>query len=54
MKGRKERGQVMNGVDQGGRKGKEKGKEGQERGNWYPPSFVRKLCRSAAVGGFRQ
>ena len=32
MKGR----MVVNGVEQGGQKGREKEKEGQERGNWYP------------------
>jgi len=44
---RKERGQVMNGVEQGERKRREKGEEGQERGDWYPP-FLYESC--AAVG----
>ena len=49
MKGRtKERGQVMHRVEQGGRKGREKG-------SWGENGISRFLYEScAAVGGFRQ
>jgi len=48
---KKEGGQVMNGIEQGGQKGRER-KDG--RGGIGIPFFVRKLCRSAAVGEFFQ
>jgi len=53
MKGRrKERGQVMNGDRARGTEREEEGKEGQERGNWYPP-FCTKVMPLWA-GSFRQ
>jgi len=55
MKGRRtERGQVTNGVGQGEWKGREKRKEGQERGFGIPRFLYESCAARAAVGGFRQ